>query len=67
MISMETWPSGGDVTGDCRCGVCAIMVNGRPALACRKMAEAEMVIDPDKCEKCADCVTICPVGVCETR
>jgi len=88
-------------TGDCRCGACAIMVNNRPALACRKAADAEMVIephpkfeiirdlvfdfnktrkevpkkapsvkitiDPDKCVKCADCVSICPVGVYETK
>jgi len=31
---------------DNRCGVCAIEVNGRPALACRKLAEEKMVIEP---------------------
>ena len=86
---------------DCRCGACAIAVNGRPALACRRMAEAEMLIEPhpkfevirdlvvdfnkikedittkapsvninvdaDKCVKCADCVSLCPVGVYEIQ
>ncbi len=85
---------------DSRCGACAMLVNGEPALACRKISEKEMVIephpkfeiikdlaidfnniredipkkppslkvtiDPVKCVKCADCVTICPVGVYET-
>lgn len=32
--------------GDCRCGACAIMVNGRPALACRKLSEKEMTVEP---------------------
>lgn len=84
---------------DSRCGACAIEVNGLPALACRKISEKEMVlephpkfevvkdlvvdfkrvreevpegpasvkidIDPEKCVKCADCITICPVGVYE--
>ena len=83
--------------GDCRCGACVVMVNERPALACRRTAEAEMVIEPhpgfevikdlvidfnkvketngkrspsvtitidaDKCVKCGDCLSICPVGV----
>lgn len=83
--------------GDCRCGACVVMVNDRPALACRRTAEAKMVIEPhpkfeiikdlvvnfnkvreggrkripsvritidtDKCTKCADCLSICPVGV----
>jgi succinate dehydrogenase/fumarate reductase-like Fe-S protein len=31
---------------DSRCGACAIQVNGRPALACRKISEKEMVIEP---------------------
>ena len=86
---------------DSRCGVCAIKVNGLPALACRMISENEMVIephpkfeiirdlvvdfnkirkdvhkkapfvkitiDPDKCVKCADCVSICPVGVYEAK
>lgn len=86
---------------DSRCGACAIQVNGLPALACRKICEKEMVIephakfevikdlvvdfnkiregipkkapsvkisiDPDKCMKCGDCVSICPVGVYETK
>lgn len=87
--------------GDCRCGGCAMQVNGLSVLACRKIAEKEMVIephpkfevikdlvidfnriketvpkkapsvkitiDPDKCVKCADCVSLCPVGVYETK
>ncbi|MDY7038472.1 MAG: 2Fe-2S iron-sulfur cluster-binding protein, partial [Thermodesulfobacteriota bacterium] len=87
--------------GDCRCGACAIQVNGLPALACRRPAEKEMIIephpkfeiikdlvmnfnkvkqdlphkdpsvsitiDPDKCVKCADCISICPVGVYEAK
>ncbi|MDP2645148.1 MAG: 2Fe-2S iron-sulfur cluster-binding protein [Desulfobacterales bacterium] len=88
--------------GDCRCGACALLVNGRPALSCRKAAEAHMVIephfkfeiirdlvvdfnavrkdiaragdvpvkisiDPGKCVQCADCITLCPVGVYEAR
>ncbi|MBI4333732.1 MAG: hypothetical protein HY673_20920 [Chloroflexi bacterium] len=28
------------------CGVCSLVVNGRPVLACRKSAEKEMVIEP---------------------
>ena len=32
--------------GDCRCGACAVMVNNKPALSCRKTAEADMVIEP---------------------
>ncbi|MDY7035863.1 MAG: 2Fe-2S iron-sulfur cluster-binding protein [Thermodesulfobacteriota bacterium] len=31
---------------DNRCGVCAIEVNGQPALACRKLAEEDMLIEP---------------------
>lgn len=87
--------------GDCRCGACAVQVNGLPVLACRKIAEKEMVVEPhpkfeiikdlvidfnkikeevpkkapavkiaidhDKCVQCADCVSICPVGVYETK
>lgn len=83
--------------GDCRCGACAVTVNGMPVLACRKKAEPDMliephpkfeiirdlvvdfnsvrqeipethtsvkiIIDPEKCIKCSDCVNICPVGV----
>lgn len=86
---------------DSRCGACAVMVNGRPALSCRRPAGVEMVIephpkfeiirdlvvdfnkirgdiskrepyvkitvDPEKCVKCADCVSICPVGVYGTK
>ncbi len=87
--------------GDCRCGACAMTVNDTPVLACRRAAEAEMVIAPhprfeiirdlvvdfskdrsdipensasvriaidsEKCVKCADCISICPVGVFETQ
>ncbi len=28
------------------CGVCSLVVNGKPVLACRKSAEKEMVIEP---------------------
>jgi succinate dehydrogenase/fumarate reductase-like Fe-S protein len=31
---------------DSRCGACAVELNGVPVLACRKMAEREMVIAP---------------------
>jgi len=87
--------------GDCRCGACAVEVNGLPVLACRRIAEREMVIKPiakfevikdlvinfdktkkgvskkvpsveiaidsDKCVKCGDCISICPVGVYEAK
>lgn len=29
-----------------KCGACAVMVNGRPSLACRDSARAEMLIEP---------------------
>ena len=32
--------------GSARCGACTIMVNGAPALSCRKAAEREMVLEP---------------------
>jgi succinate dehydrogenase/fumarate reductase-like Fe-S protein len=31
---------------DSRCGACAIQVNGLPALACKRISEKEMVIEP---------------------
>jgi len=31
---------------DPRCGACVIMVNDKPVLSCRKLAETEMVIEP---------------------
>jgi succinate dehydrogenase/fumarate reductase-like Fe-S protein len=32
--------------GDCRCGACAIMVNSKPALACRKVSDDKMTLEP---------------------
>ncbi|MBI2955471.1 MAG: 4Fe-4S binding protein [Chloroflexi bacterium] len=30
----------------CKCGACAVVVNGQPALSCQRRAEASMVIEP---------------------
>ncbi|HLA27923.1 MAG TPA: 4Fe-4S binding protein, partial [Syntrophales bacterium] len=32
----------------------------------KKAPSVKIIIDPDRCEKCTDCVFICPVGVYET-
>lgn len=32
--------------GDCRCGACAILMNNKPVLACRKPAEKNMTLEP---------------------
>lgn len=32
--------------GSGRCGACPVMVNGKPALSCQKMAEPNMTVDP---------------------
>lgn len=42
-LSFRTGCAGGSYQ---RCGACAIMVNGTPALACKRLAEENMTIEP---------------------
>ena len=85
-----------------RCGACPVLVNGQPALSCKKLLEEGMtvdphpkfelikdlvvdfdrekpkpqksatssvkiVIDPERCTACRDCVLLCPLKVLDVR
>ena len=85
-----------------RCGACPVLVNGQPALSCKKLLEegvtvdphpkfelikdlavdldrektdaqksraplVKIVVDPERCTACRDCVLLCPLKVLEIR